>query len=56
MTKIIITQRISAIESADKIVVLEGGRITGVGTHRELMESSPVYRDICALQRKGAMV
>ncbi len=56
VTKIIITQRISAIESADKIVVLEGGRITGVGTHRELMESSPVYRDICALQRKGAMV
>jgi ATP-binding cassette subfamily B protein len=56
VTKIIITQRISAIESADKIVVLEGGKITGAGTHEELLESNPVYRDIYALQRKGAVV
>ena len=56
VTKIIITQRVSAIESADKIVVLEGGKITGAGTHAELLESNPVYRDIYALQRKGAVV
>jgi len=55
VTKIIITQRISAIEHADKIIVLEGGRITATGTHRELLGKSDVYRDICALQRKGAM-
>ena len=55
VTKIIITQRVSAIESADLIVVLEGGKIIGAGTHGELLESNPVYQDICALQRKGAV-
>jgi len=55
VTKIIITQRVSAIESADLIVVLEGGKIIGVGTHGELLESNPVYQDIYALQRKGAV-
>jgi ATP-binding cassette subfamily B protein len=56
VTKIIITQRISAIEHADQIVILEGGRIIGSGTHDGLLAENPVYQDICALQRKGAVV
>ena len=46
VTKIIIAQRISSVMSADKIVVLDGGRITGVGSHEELMESCETYREI----------
>jgi len=44
-TKIIIAQRISSVEDADKIIVLDGGRIQAVGTHTELMESSEIYRE-----------
>ena len=54
VTKIVITQRVSAIEGADRIVVLENGRIRAAGTHAELLERDPVYRDICRLQRRGA--
>ena len=45
-TRFIVAQRISTVLLADKILVLDGGRIVAVGTHRELMETSPVYRDI----------
>jgi ATP-binding cassette subfamily B protein len=45
-TKIIIAQRISSVIDADKIVVLEDGRIAGIGSHKELMESCGEYRDI----------
>jgi len=54
VTKIVITQRVSAIEGADKIAVLENGRIRAAGTHAELLQRDPVYRDICELQRRGA--
>jgi ATP-binding cassette subfamily B protein len=45
-TKIIIAQRISSVMEADKILVLEDGRIVGIGTHDELLKSSDEYRDI----------
>ena len=53
-TKIIIAQRISSIEDADRILVLEQGRISGMGTHEELLETNEIYRDIYRLQQKGA--
>ena len=46
ITSVIVAQRISSILSADLILVLEEGRIIGQGTHRELLETCPVYRDI----------
>ena len=53
-TKIIIAQRISSIEDADRILVLDQGRISGMGTHEELLETNEIYRDIYRLQQKGA--
>ena len=53
-TKIIIAQRISSVEHADKIIVLDGGRIESVGNHAELMEKSPIYKEIYESQNKGA--
>jgi len=53
-TKIFITQRISSIEDADLIVVLEDGKINEAGTHDELLAHNPIYRDICEFQKKGA--
>lgn len=52
-TKIIITQRISSIMNADCILVLDGGRILGKGTHEELMKSCEIYREISASQLGG---
>lgn len=53
-TKIIIAQRVSSVEHADKIIVLDGGRIESMGKHAELMERSPIYREIYESQNKGA--
>lgn len=52
-TKIIIAQRISSVENADMIVVLDDGKICDVGTHSELLESSPIYREVYTSQTKG---
>lgn len=52
-TKIIIAQRISSVQEADKIVVLDGGKINGVGTHEELMKSNEIYREVYFSQNKG---
>ena len=49
-TKIIVAQRISSVRSADRIIVLDDGRIADVGTHRELLERCPIYQDICRSQ------
>ena len=53
VTKIIVAQRISTIVHADRIIVLEEGRIAGQGTHRELMRSCRVYREIAESQLSG---
>ena len=53
-TKIIIAQRISSVMHADMILVLDGGRITDVGTHDELMESSEIYREVYVSQTEGS--
>ena len=49
-TKIIVAQRIGTIRDADRIVVLDEGKIAGVGTHEELMENCEVYRQIAYSQ------
>lgn len=51
VTKIIIAQRITSVWDADKIVVLDGGRVVGVGGHEELLQSCPTYAEICDSQR-----
>lgn len=53
-TKIIIAQRISSVEDADMIVVLDDGHISGVGTHEELLKSNEIYREVYTSQVKGA--
>ena len=53
-TKIIIAQRISSVEHADKIIVLDGGKIESVGNHEELLSKSPIYKEIYESQTKGA--
>lgn len=50
MTLIMVSQRISTIKAADKIIVLDNGLVSGVGSHEELMKNSDVYREICNSQ------
>ena len=52
-TKIIIAQRISSVEHADKIIVLDGGSVEAMGKHEELLNISPIYREIYESQTKG---
>ncbi len=53
VTKIIIAQRISSVEDADLIIVMDDGKIESAGTHGELLETSPVYREVWETQKKG---
>ena len=52
-TKIIIAQRTASVEDADRIIVMEGGRINAIGTHRELLEGNDIYREIYISQNKA---
>ena len=51
---LIIAQRVSTIRHADQILVLDEGRLAGLGTHEELMDSCEIYRDIANSQMKGS--
>lgn len=52
-TKIIIAQRISSVEDADRIIVLDGGRINGIGSHAELLKTNAIYKEVYDSQVKG---
>ena len=52
---LIIAQRINTIMNADQIIVLDEGRIAGIGKHEELMEKCSIYRDIAKSQMKGGV-
>lgn len=53
-TKFIISQRISSVQDADKIIVLDDGKVTAFGTHEELLRSSDIYREVYESQQKGS--
>ncbi|MCH5189102.1 MAG: ABC transporter ATP-binding protein [Oscillospiraceae bacterium] len=52
-TKIIIAQRVSSVSDCDKIIILDGGKISDIGTHEELLQRSEIYKDIYEAQQKG---
>lgn len=52
-TKIIIAQRVASVENADRIIVLDNGRISDIGSHSELLESSNIYREVYEQQTRG---
>lgn len=54
VTKIIIAQRISSVSDADMIIVLDEGRINGIGTHEQLLENNVIYREVYESQMRGA--
>ena len=54
VTKFIIAQRISSVQDADKIIVMDDGKINAIGTHEELLESNDIYREVYNSQLKGS--
>ena len=52
-TKIIVSQRVSSVQDADKIIVMDNGRINGYGTHEELIKNNDIYKEIHQSQMKG---
>lgn len=52
-TKIIIAQRISSVEDADRIIVMDGGKIDAIGTHEELLKTNKIYQEVYDSQQKG---
>jgi ATP-binding cassette subfamily B multidrug efflux pump len=55
-TKLIIAQRISSVMDADLIVVLDDGKISGAGTHDQLMASNHIYQEVYKSQQEGATI
>ena len=55
VTKIIIAQRVSSIEDADKIIVLDNGKIDGIGKHEDLIKTNKIYQDVYNSQTKGGL-
>ena len=53
ITKIIIAQRVNSIQDADKIIVLDEGKINGIGTHDELLKTNKIYQEVYSSQMKG---
>ena len=53
-TKIVIAQRISSVENADKIIVLDNGMVNGIGTHKELLKNNAIYKEVYESQMKGS--
>ena len=53
MTVFLVSQRVSTIRNADHIVVLDDGKIAGIGTHLQLLKENQVYKEICASQMAG---
>jgi len=53
ITKIIIAQRISSVKDADKIIVLDDGKISGIGVHEELIISNDIYKEVHNSQEEG---
>lgn len=53
-TRIVVAQRVGTIMDADRIVVLDGGHVVGIGTHGELMDSCPLYREIAESQTEAS--
>jgi ATP-binding cassette subfamily B protein len=52
-TKIIIAQRVASVEDADKIIIMEGGKITAIGNHDELLKNNEIYQELYYSQNKG---
>ena len=54
-TKLIIAQRISSVQDCDRIIVLDQGRINGIGNHEELLRSNTIYREVFESQQRKAV-
>ena len=52
-TKLIIAQRISSVQDADRIIVMDDGKVNGIGTHEELLKSNEIYREVYESQTGG---
>ena len=52
-TKIIVAQRVASVQEADRILIMDGGRIVAMGSHDELLKSSPIYQEVYESQNKG---